>query len=323
MANSPSPALVTVDRIRRAPILGPGAHGQPMGLTLFGSGPLGQVRAADCLRLVGEHGLLVLRGFDACATGFAALGQDLFQRSFVHHNTGRRLLSEASSLHLLPADGSHRLAHIERGYAPAIPDLIAFYCQAPAKTGGLTTFHDGAEVFALLDSPARGFFESHRMRWRLRIRRPLWHRVFGLRSQDQVRAFCEQHLRQLVDIDAGERVSYDFDGTDLLTDFLTPSVRRRARDGKMVFANGGLAYLQAIQEGNAIPGMLTMENGASFPQSVLEEGMLASQRCAVALALQEGDCALVDNLSLLHGRTAFTDPERKMLVRFGQRFPNQ
>ncbi|MCX8502102.1 MAG: TauD/TfdA family dioxygenase [Alphaproteobacteria bacterium] len=289
------------------------------GLLLHGSGDRDALDIEFLLSLLHRHDLVVLRGFGFDAGSFDSFSKGLFQDVFNHHNRGRCRVPGSAGTDLLPADGTHRLPHVERGYAPAIPDLVAFFCERPADEGGLTTFHHGIDVYRLLRNSAKRFFSENRFRWKLHVRRGVWHRVLGVRSIEAVNATYTRQFRQYVQEDLGERVSYSFSGTDLLVEFVTPAVRLHPVNKSPMFINGSLAFLQDIYAGKAISGMLTLENGDPVPEHLLAEALESARACTVALALQSGDTAIANNHAVLHGRTAFADPGRRMLVQFGMR----
>lgn len=288
-------------------------------LQLFGSGDSQALNPVSVLALLDRCDLLILRGFNFTASSFDGLGSSLFGDLFRHHSHARRRVQGSSSTDLLPADGSHRLPHIERAYAPGIPDLVAFYCQRPASEGGHTTFQHGSEIFRRLPEPARQFFSAAKLRWTLRIRRGVWHRALGVRSKDAVEAEYARRICHYVRRDLGERVEYSFQGMELWVEFITPAVRPHLATGAPMFMNGSLAFLQDVHAGKEREGMLTLERGEPIPTAWLETALEAAESCTLPVRLQQGDVAIANNHAVLHGRTRFCDHGRRLLVQFGMR----
>lgn len=288
-------------------------------LQLVGSGDSQALDPSSVLAVLDRCDLLILRGFNFTARSFDGLGSSLFSDAFRHHSHARRRLQGSSSTDLLPADGSHRLPHVERGYAPGIPDLVAFYCERPASEGGHTTFQHGNEIFRRLPEPARQFFSAAKLRWTLRIRRGVWHRALGVRSKDAVEADYARRICHYVRRDLGERVRYSFQGMELWVEFITPAVRPHPATGSPMFINGSLAFLQDVHAGKERAGMLTLEGGEPIPMDWLETALEAAESCTLPVTLQKGDVAIANNHAVLHGRTRFSDPGRRLLVQFGMR----
>ena len=80
----------------------------------------------------------------------------------------------------------------------------------------------------------------------------------------------------------------------------------------MAFANGGLAYLHRLLDDTI---ELTMEDGSPFPLEYLEEAYARSNDVVEQVAWNRGDILAVDNTTVLHGRPAFVDPDRRIYVR--------
>ena len=61
----------------------------------------------------------------------------------------------------------------------------------------------------------------------------------------------------------------------------------------------------------------SLADGSEFPRGTLAAIVEVSARLTVDVGWEPGDTLVVDNGRYLHGRRAFTDPGRRILVRMG------
>ena len=165
---------------------------------------------------------------------------------------------------------------------------------------------------------AKAFFSNNRLLWKLSVGPEFWTRTFATSDPDEVLAKAKRELAPLLRHEAGEWASWRFEGDHLEMDFLCPAAWNRTRRGALAFANSGISHLQALKEEEDITGYrLRTEDDGDFPLEFLEEAMARSEDVVVPVRWQPGDVLCVDNRTVMHGRRAFDDPERNVMIRIG------
>jgi hypothetical protein len=264
-----------------------------------------------------RYGVVLLREFEATLAEFEDFTKRLTPDFLVHLGFGREFISQDGTTQTVARGNGYLQAHVERGYAPPIPSLVFFYCVRPADEDGATTIYDGFDVFETLSEEMKQFFLRNRLRWKMRVRPELWQP--SLLTTDKTRALANFHrnLTAMMRRDLGEKVACSFDGDVLLIDFVTPTTRRAPRRPGESFANSGLTFLRRTGSGYDDDVELLTEDNAPFPDGLLEEVMERSERVVMPIKWNSGDVVCIDNHTVMHGRTAFTDPHRSIYIRIG------
>lgn len=294
-----------------------------MGLVMTGSREdIGQIDRAMLSKRIAKHGAVVLRGFDLSLPEFEELTQEVAPEFLVHHDVGRMYISEDGTTQTVVPGYEGIPAHVERGYAAPIPATLFFYCNHPPDADGETTLYDGFEIFENLNPEARKYFSESRIRYRLRIGRELWQRTLMTDDQAEALYMIDEHLTDALDAERGESAACRVEGDTLVMDFVTPATRTTDRREGLAFSNSGLTYLYTLdmpEEGLLALGKMTMrtEDDDDFPLDMLREALRASQAVEYKLAWRKGDMVMLDNRTVLHGRTSFTDTKRSIYIRIG------
>ena len=126
-----------------------------------------------------------------------------------------------------------------------------------------------------------------------------------------MRSYCAQ-----MSVDA----RFDDDGC-LWTRF-TDAASHRSRGGAPAFINNVLTFgLQALRcEGQPF-SWVTYDDGQPIPAEILLEAERLVAGLVQPIRWRRGDVLIVDNARMLHGRNAFDDPERRILLRMGLGHP--
>lgn len=209
-------------------------------------------------------------------------------------------------------------AHIERGYAFPVPEILFIYCRRPSDLGGEVTLHDGFEVYAALSADTRARLSRLRLRWRLRLNEPDWSAMFD--TTDIVKALSRFHRQILAMpmLDSGSGIRASAEGRRLVFDYQTRATCRAERQPGEAVANSLLVYHRK-HPGTGGSIELGDEEGRSLPGDLVAELRAAAASCAYTLPLAEGDLLCVDNRSVMHGRRSFGDASREVYVRAGFR----
>jgi hypothetical protein len=206
--------------------------------------------------------------------------------------------------------------HREASYAPASPALLMFYCERPASRGGETIVCDGVRLLAALPPHLRDFAVDAEIRWETDVPDGRWQAMCGAADPDAALAATASWHRMLM---PWETLRVDFTGRTMTIFLGTRCVVPALFDAAPAFCNSVLitgppAAGDSYTERRL---RLRMADGAPFPAGHLAEIARVAADLTEPLPWRAGDIAVVNNTRVMHGRRAFTDPLRRILVRMG------
>ena len=275
---------------------------------------------AHALREIGEaalraDGAIVFRGslgFDEYLDITNAFCTD-FLPYLGGSNHGRELVDEDAQIMTAPGGANnHAIAmHGEMYYQQTRPDLLFFQCHTPARRDGETLLADGCRVFSEMGGALRDGLAERRVTYHRRRDERVWTRLYRTSDREVLRSYCAQ-----MSVDA----RFDDDGC-LWTRF-TDAASHRSRGGAPAFINNVLTFgLQALRcEGQPF-SWVTYDDGQPIPAEILLEAERLVAGLVQPIRWRRGDVLIVDNARMLHGRNAFDDPERRILLRMGMGHP--
>lgn len=207
--------------------------------------------------------------------------------------------------------------HNEMSYAHRWPSRLFFCCLAVPETGGATPICDGAALLASLPPEVRARFESGV------VYRQHLHGGFGLGKSWQ--DTFETHDRAVVE-DFLKSSEAEFEWTaegGLRVRQHRPGVRVNPLTGRDTWFNQadqwhpsnlpdteGETLLSLIDDVDDLPHWVTYGDGTPISDEDLAEVRKAERDNRLVEPWQTGDIMIVDNMSILHGREAFTGPRR-------------
>ncbi len=278
--------------------------------------------------LLDGHGAVLLRGYDVASTAamaraVAALGGK--PMPYVEGNSPRTKLDAGevytSTEH--PAEATISL-HNELSYSASWPNRLYFCCVTPARTGGHTLLADSAEILDGLDAQVREEFESKGV---LYIRNlhggrgmqlgPSWQDTFETVERSAVETYC-----------ARQQIEFEWRADDTLRLIARrPASAVHAATGRRVWFNqadqfhpstNGAEVHEALvdvfgDDPFAFPQHACFGDGSAIPDATLAHVREVVERHTLRFDWQRGDCLVIDNMLMSHGRSPFTG-ERKVLV---------
>ncbi|MEU6074022.1 TauD/TfdA family dioxygenase [Micromonospora sp. NPDC047074] len=267
--------------------------------------------------VLAERGALLLRDPQRSAAEFAAIGDALM--TAVPYANGLHDERDVVSADATTTTVTRGLAgmplHREASYAPGSPDVLTFMCVRPADDGGATTLCDGVELLAALPRPVRAEFEDMHLVWESTLEPERWHRMFGTTDRDEVVAAIRQwepYLRPW------EGIGARFTAAGALTTwFRTRCTPPTYFGGEPAFCNSLLISRPGEDEYQEQRLSVRTGTGDRVPEELIVEVATAASDRTFAVPWQAGDVLVVDNSRYLHGRQAFQDPGRSVLVRMG------
>ncbi|MFF8827754.1 TauD/TfdA family dioxygenase [Streptomyces sp. NPDC015131] len=301
---------------------------------LYVDEPLGQDGAWDPGRLgevgdrvedlLAECGAVMLRGpgiedADGFHRAVSAFGDPLID-SYRGGNTPRAAVSDGVFTSTeYPARFDISL-HNELSYAHRWPSRLFFCCLRAPETGGATPVCDGHALLADLDPEVRRRFASGVV-YRQHLHGGLglgksWQDTFETGDRKVVEDFLEASRAQYRwTADGGLRVSQH-----------RPGIRVNPLTGRDVWFNQADQWhpsnlpgdeaetlLSLIDDVDDLPHWVTYGDGSPIPDEDLAQVRAAARRNRLVEPWHDGDIMIVANMSVLHGREAYTGP-RKVVV---------
>lgn len=265
-----------------------------------------------------EHGAVVVKAA-ATLADFEALS-DALMTPMVHHSTStpieRDVVNAAGTTSTVNKGMDYIPLHREGSYAPGCPDVLMLYCVRPADAGGETNLCDGVELREALPARIREFVDGAVLRWSWSATPERWMASLGVNSKDE----AVQRLSKIESrLAPWEKLEASFKGDTLEGVFKTLFVIPTKWGGHRSFCNSLLIYhyrraTAAYPKNMYIP---SLGDGSPFPPDMLEEIAALAEPRTHGVKWGTNDILLFDNSRFMHGRTGFTDSERRILVRMG------
>jgi alpha-ketoglutarate-dependent taurine dioxygenase len=263
-------------------------------------------RAAELRGLLDETGVLLVRGGTVDPGALARFTSAFMARPLVYGGMRVRV-SEDDHVQLAESGQQAIGLHAEMAYTPVRPDLCVFACERPASANGETTIGDGVAILRDIPTNIVEELERKRIKYVRTYQAAHWQRMFGVSELSQL----EPVLKVMTGFDYAVGPS-----GELFSAFTTDPV---------VDGPGGRAFANSL---NNIAGF---GNPRGFYSVYGDDSDLTAETRAVldrvhvahtrAVAWEPGDVLMIDNWRVLHGRTAFEDPGRRILAMFGYSRP--
>jgi len=200
---------------------------------------------------------------------------------------------------LVNLSNDHLYVHSENAYLPLPLELLWFFCVAPAKERGATTVVDGVRFLKEMRPDIRAFFEKNKIRYEMKVGPEDWTRTFGVASVKE--------LVELLSPMPGVSCDVLDEHDNVLLSHVTSAIRRTKHGGEDAFINQVLFDFKAHLS-------CKMEDRSPIPKEILGELRAQEARSLYRIPWEKTECAIIDNLRLLHGREGFDDPARDIRV---------
>ncbi|MGW0389351.1 TauD/TfdA family dioxygenase [Streptomyces sp. NPDC003042] len=290
---------------------------------LYADTPSDEVRAR-AEELLAEHGAVLVRGLGLTDAGAFHRAVTLFGDSLIDSyrggNTPRAAVSDGVFTSTeYPARFDISL-HNEMSYAQSWPSRLFFGCLVAPETGGATPVCDGGALLAALPPEVRDRFASGV------VYKQHLHGGFGLGKswqatfETQDKAVVERFLE-----DSAAEYAWTADG-GLRVSQHRPGIRHNPRTGAQTWfnqadqwhpsnlpADEAESLLSLIDDVEDLPHWITYGDGSPLSDDDLAHVREAQRENKLVEPWQVGDIMMVDNMSVLHGREAYTG-DRKIVV---------
>jgi alpha-ketoglutarate-dependent taurine dioxygenase len=283
--------------------------------------PWVEAKRAELEAELAEHGAILFRGFPLrTAADFDAFVLAFGYRNFPYQESLSNAVRVSITARVFTANEAPASAqirfHHELAQTPVYPGKLFFFCEQPAAQGGATPLCRSDLLFEKLEVRAPRFARDCETKG-LRYHNVMpaeddpssgqgrsWRSTFGAQSERE----AEERMSAL-------GYSWEWRGGGSLHTISPPlpAVIETA-SGRRSFFNQ-LVAASAWDAAAADDAQPPVTFGDDTPIAAADAALAAelAEECAFDLLWQRGDVALVDNLSVMHGRRSF-EGRRRLLV---------
>ncbi len=282
---------------------------------LIEAGPAGEPSRLDARfvqEAVEEHGAVLIKGLGLGHQGFVDF-TERFPVRFMEYvggaNNDRGSAFKGSATVLTVTGGAvfgqAIPLHGEMFYTQPRPGTLFFCCIRPAAENGATTICDGVKLWAALPQEIRDAFEARRVVYRRIYTDDTWTKTYKTDSLDRLREICRGSGVTLVENPDGslETVYVDWAWRD--------TSRGRA------FVNSILVWASREHIAKIDDSKVRWEDGTPFDPAMLYKVHAVAEQHTLDIPWEPGMVAVVDNLRVMHGRRAYQDRGRDIIMRLG------
>lgn len=207
--------------------------------------------------------------------------------------------------------------HNEQAYTTRWPDLIWFFCETAATSGGATPLADSRRVYRELDAEVRDTFERKGLVYVRNYDDGLdvpWQQVFATEDKQVVESYCRAN-----------NITWEWTESGLRTrQRCQVSAEHRVTGAKVWFNQAHLFHVSALApqlrelllsiagEEN-LPRNVIHADGSPLNEDHLNHIRAVYAQVADAFPWQKGDLLMLDNMLYAHGRQSFSG-DRRVLV---------
>ncbi|MEU3622978.1 hypothetical protein BS329_20475 [Amycolatopsis coloradensis] len=274
--------------------------------------------------LLAEHGAVFLRGIGVAGPEHFRAVVDRFSEKLLdyrHGNSPRTQIGDGVYTSTDYPAGYDISLHNEMSYAPTWPSRLFFSCLVEPATGGATHLADGRALLRDLDSVVRDRFEGLGVTYRQNMHGGVgfgksWQATYDTEDRKKVEEFL-----------TAAQVGFEWTADNgLRTWQMRPGARSHQVSGDAVWFNQAdqwhvsnlpeaerEALLGMVEHEQDLPLSVSYGDGSRITTEDLDTVRETAGRHALDVPWQCGDVLMVDNMSVLHGRRAFTG-DRRILV---------
>ncbi len=249
-----------------------------------------------------EHGALLLRGFSGGLEEFREFAVGLCPVAVQNDSRNRITLAPEQDVQSASLGTKAFPLHPELSREPWKPDAAFFYCISPPVTGGLTTICDGVAIIRDLDPDLRQEMANRRLKY-----------VQVARSEELQYWLGTSDPDDAALADPPPHCPYRFErvGGKVVRIFTRPLLHRPMFTDELAFGN--FLLFSRFLRGRNFP---LLDDGTAVPDDWLHIVKQIGDRLTAAIAWQRGDLLVLDNSRFMHGRTAVTEGDGRLIATY-------
>lgn len=248
-------------------------------------------------------GALLLRGFSADLAAFRGLTGRFCSSSVFNESPDRKLLDGEHNIQSVNGGADPFPLHPELSREPWKPDVCFFACLSPPSAGGATTVCDGVALVEALPAQLRATLAARRL-------------LYVQPAAPEVLQFWLGTDRptdaQLAAPPAGCPYVFRRVPGAIIRMFSRPALHRPMFAEGLAFGN----FLLFARYYLRIPNFPLLDDGRPVPDSWVQAIKAAADRLTVPVAWQRGDVLILDNSRFMHGRTAITNTDERLIASY-------
>jgi alpha-ketoglutarate-dependent taurine dioxygenase len=250
-----------------------------------------------------RHGAVLLRGYASDVAAFGDFAAE-FCPVAVHNESRNRVdLGRDGSIQSVNLGVQPFPLHPELSREPWKPDTCLFYCIVPPASGGATTVCDGIDIVRNLPADLVSQMRLRRLKY------------LAPASPEQL-VFWIGTTDPDDDILASppESCPYRFErvGTQLARAFTRPLLHEPMFSDELAFGNF-LLFARYLRGVRTYP---LLDDGTHVPDDWVEAVRRVSDSLTAPVDWKAGDLLILDNTRFMHGRTAVTDPDNRLIATY-------
>lgn len=277
---------------------------------------ISDLKLQELIEMIKTAGVLLFRNFNIDLERFNSF-TDQFGTDYMTYKGGgyiRQQVNDGNDETLLSVKYDHGREqqdtfglplHGEMYYTENRPVMLWFYCLIPPTSDGETTVCDGSAIYNELCNETKQLLNQKRLKYIRKYLDGEWQKIYQTEDIDDAVAFAKS---------SGLDAHIDTATNALHTEFLHPAVITSRWGGHKVYINNMLTVMWQENMGRET-SIVRFEDDTRIPESILNEVVEIQQRLIIPIEWRKGDFALIDNTRTLHGRRAFTDPNREVFLR--------
>ncbi|MEM1315131.1 MAG: TauD/TfdA family dioxygenase [Pseudomonadota bacterium] len=271
---------------------------------------LGGLDRGQVLDVYKEYGAVLIRGLGLDRAGFVAFTEsylDEFMEYVGGANNDRGSAFGQSQTVLTVTGGAvAKLAiplHGEMFYTEPRPATLFFCCITPAAEDGQTTICDSVALWNALPEDIQAIFRERKLRYRRIYDEAAWTKAYRTDDLNEVRRLCREK---------GVALTENADGTIETVHVCHAWHETPAGIG---FINSVLVWIAREYISKMDDSRLRFEDGEELPIDTVYKIHEISQGLTQNIDWRPGDVAIVDNYRVMHGRRAYEDDGRDIIMR--------
>ncbi len=269
-----------------------------------------EIESQTVLDAYHEHGAVLLRGLDVDRPGFVAF-TERYSNNFMEYVGGannERDSAYGDSKTVLTVTGGAvaRQAiplHGEMFYTQPRPPALFFCCIRPADERGETTICDGVLLWNALPEAVRTLFTERKLKYRRIYTDESWKAVYKVDNLEAVKAICaKMNVSLTTHADGGIETVH------------TCYAYNDHKSGR-AFVNSVLVWAAREYIADMDDSFVRFEDDSELSKSMLMEINAIAESLTVEVPWAPGMVAVVDNMRVMHGRRAYDDTGRDIIMR--------